>query len=131
MAGRAGPGTGPPVDPPLSLDLLRSDQADRHQVGGVDPLVRERDPAGLGDHVAHRNRPAMLDQRDGRRGALWDRVTEVPDRVVVEDVPVLELGGPCDGASFGSLFAAFPESDERSDDRAEPLRLLLFEIALL
>src|SRR4029453_3586397 len=115
--------------PWLSLDLLRSDQADRHQVGGVDPLVRERDSAGLGDHVPKRNRPAMLDQRDGRRSALRDRVAQVPDRVVVEDVPVLELGGPCDGALFGSFLAAFAESDERSDDRAEPLSLLMIEVA--
>src|SRR5205823_7620573 len=90
-----------------------------------------RDPAGGGDHGAHRNRPAVLDERDGCRHSLGNGVAEVPDRVIVEHMAVLELCGARDSASLGSFLAAFSEAHERADDRAEPLRLLLVEIALL
>src|SRR3954468_23550504 len=90
--------------PAASCSGLRgSERAARDEVGGVNPRVRKREPAGLGDLVAQRDRPAVLEQGDCSGRPVGDRIAEVPDRVVVEDVAVLELRRAGERAVAGTV----------------------------
>src|SRR5689334_2493445 len=131
--GRAGPRTGSPkLEPsPLSLDLRRSDQPDGDQIRSVDPLVGERHSAGLGDFVAKRDRPAMLDQGDRRGRPFGNRVAQVPNGMVVEEMAVLELCSSRDRTALDAFLSLGAEPDQSANDRAELLRFVLVEIALL
>src|SRR5947207_13286134 len=94
----------------------------------MDPLVGEHDAVGRHDLVAERNRPAVLDQ--SHRGALplRDRIGDVPDVRVVEQVPVGELGGTSPHGGF-ELFVTSPRADQAADDRPEVLGLARAEVA--
>ena len=73
----------------------------------------------------------MLDQGDRRRGPVWNRVAEIPDRVVVEDVAVLELLRAGDRGTFHAFIAFGAETDKGADDRSELLGFVLVEVTLL
>src|SRR4051812_44997180 len=73
----------------------------------------------------------MLDQRDRGAASLGNRVGEVPDVFVAEEVPVLELFGPGDGGAVGDLLVTRTEADERADECAELERLFFAEVAAL
>src|SRR4029079_9979759 len=100
-------------------------------VARVDRLVGTRDPPGVRDLVAQRYRPAVLEQGDRGGRSLGDRVAQVPDRRVVAEVAVLQLGRSRDRPELGTLLVVGAEADERSHDGAELLRLLGVEVAAL
>src|SRR5256885_7016761 len=96
----------------------------------MDPLVGEHDPVGSQDLVAERNRPAMLDQRDRGAGAVRDRVGEVPDVALVDEVTVGHLrGSGCHRAL--EVLLACADADERADESPELLGLVRAEVARL
>src|SRR4051812_27136926 len=97
----------------------------------MNPRVRKRESAGLGDLVAQRDCPAMLEQGDRGGRPVGNRIAEVPDRVVVEDVAVLELRRAGERAVARTVVTVGAEADERSDDRAELLRLVRAQVASL
>src|SRR3954447_12867202 len=105
--------------------------ADRDEVGRVNPLVGDGDASGVLDHVSEVDRPHVLDQGHRRALPLRDRVAEVPDLAVAEEVAVLHLFGAGSSRSHGRLLVAGAEPDERSDDRAEAGRFFVREVALL
>jgi len=51
----------------------------------------------------------MFDQGDRRCGAFGNRVAEVPDRIVVEDMAVLELCSAGDRAAFDAFRTALED----------------------
>src|SRR5262249_29455516 len=58
--------------------LLGRRRADRDEIRRMDPGVGDVEPAGVADRVAQRDRPAVLEQRDGRGGSRRDHVVDVP-----------------------------------------------------
>ena len=93
----------------------------------MDPLVREREPAGLDDPVAERDRPAVLDQDDRRGASDRDRVREVPDASLVERTPRARPSG--DRCALISSSSPGPRPTRRGDERPELARLVLVELA--
>src|ERR671936_377314 len=79
----------------------------------MDPAVGQRHATGALDRVAQRNRPAVLEQRDRRRGSLRDVLGEVPD-LVLEERAVLRGAGPGERASLRALFSFRAEAEEGS-----------------
>src|SRR3954447_24739858 len=115
----------------LAGSVRRSHRADRDEVFGMDPTVRERNAARTADRVAKRDRPPVLDQRDRGGGVRGDRVGDRPHRLLAEEA-VLRRERAGDGARLERLLlAVHPEPDERAEDRAELLALLLAQVAEL
>ena len=81
---------------------------DRDQVLRVDPLVGERDAAGVDDRIAERDRPHVLEQDDRRGGSVRDRVRDVPGLLVGDQVAVRHRLGAELGAGLDALVLALP-----------------------
>ena len=109
----------------------RAHEADRDEIGGMDPRVGESDSSGPRDLVAQGNRPSVLEQSNCGSGAVGNGVGQVPDRVVIEHVSVFEFRSACDRTALGFFLAARAEAHEGADDRAELLCLILIEVARL
>ena len=73
----------------------------------------------------------MLDQRDRGRTAGLDRVRDVPDLVLVDEVSVGPGLGSRDGSRRHALVAGEPEPEQGADGRAEILSLVDREVAPL
>ncbi len=96
------------------------------------PGVGQQRAAGALDGGAQRDGPAVLEQHHGRGAPRRDRLLDVPEVVLVEDLVALGARlGPCLGADLGALEAACAEADQRPDVRAELGGLALGEIAVL
>ena len=73
----------------------------------------------------------MLDQDHRRTAPFRDRVGEVPDLGVAEEMAVRHLLRSGFRRADGLLLAPRPEADERTRNRAELLRLVRIEVGLL
>jgi hypothetical protein len=98
----------------------------------VDEAIGDTEAARTGDRVAKRDRPAVLEQDDRRGRVVRDVVDDVPRFFLGEDVDAVgsRLGAGL-RPGFGALEAAGPETDERSDGRAELGRLVVAQVGAL
>src|SRR5436190_7258217 len=95
------------------------------------PRVTDRYAAGTHDRIAERGCPQVLDERDRGRAAGLDRVGDVPDLVVVDEVPVCPCLRTDDGAGLHAFFTGEAEPDEGSDGCAEVFGLVDRQVAPL
>ena len=70
----------------MQRSLFGSDEADGDEVGRMHPRVGQMEAPGVADGVAQPRCPAVLDQRDRRGGVVGDRVVDVPEVGLAEDV---------------------------------------------
>src|SRR3954451_6336287 len=87
--------------------------------------------AGTGDRIAQRCRPQVLDEGDRGSAAVRDGGRDVPDLVLIDQVPVrarLETG---QGAGRHAVLAVEAETDERSHRGSQAFGLVDRQVAPL
>src|SRR6478609_4925497 len=96
----------------------------------MNPGIGDEKASRILDRGSQRDRPAVLDQRDGSGRALGDLVGDVPHLIL--DHAAVEGGlGAGDRTGLGSLLTRDAEPDQRTDGGAELDRLVLVEVTVL
>jgi hypothetical protein len=106
-------------------------QPDRYEIRRVNPFVGEGDSARRDDLVPERDRPEVLDEDHRGAAAGRDRVLQVPDLRLVDDVAVLAASAPTIAPASCAFLATHPQADESADDRAEFHRLVRVQVRRL
>src|SRR5512132_1838460 len=112
--------------------FLGSDESDLDEVQRADEALGDAEATRAHDGVAEPDRPAMLEQDERGGGIVRNLRQDVPRFFLREDVDA--IGGGLRARDRAGLHALFPgrsESQERSDDGPELLRLLLRELTSL
>ena len=113
------------------VELVGREQTDLDEVEGMHPRVTDRYTTGARDRVAERGCPQVLDQRDRGRAAGFDGVGDVPDLVLVDEVPVGACLGSGDGPGRHAFFTGEPEPEQGAEGCAEIFGLVDREVAPL
>src|SRR5580765_678217 len=94
-----------------------------------DPLVHQLDSLRARDGVQKRPRPCVLEQDHDRRRVRIERLGDAKHVVLVEDVPVGELGGALHRAALRACRPGGREARERAEVGPERGRLFEVEVA--
>src|SRR5215210_1413529 len=119
-----------PRGPELVDVALRADAvAGREDLLRPQPLVRELPAARTLDGVAELLRPQVLDQDEGGRHVVRQRLGHAEGVVFVEQVSVGELGGARHRSTLDALRSRGTEPGQRADVRPEGGRLVPVQVA--